>query len=452
MMKTRVLSIAGVAVISWAAVHAPAVAAARRCTMRPGSSHVLIAIERDTLLPLVTAPRSMNSASGVRPGAGDSLLADASTLMPSARVTLLRTDSATRHALETNGITAAQPAAIIQAQPYRADCRTIRYTDTTAWVRAGEHGYARATLAPRAAWPGNDPVFVIMPTWDWPYPQQTGALPAHLREFTNGTVQLKPGISAATFASAEAMFEVESIVGDDRRYVPVDALVSWAKANIEHASREPLRTRIVSGLVGRDWEAVSAAPSRFRGTYRVTMASGEISETWMFRTVDRPSYADRDAEQRATVAEILDTPHVLGYSLVAHTADSSGALPSVPPRPVASRERSLVWLRVGDRPTAAQHRDASMVPGEVEFTKLAAPRSLWRALTPFVPEMDALSRDFFARTNTQRTEAQDQPKLPVTLRIGSDGQVRGDTTLVRDGVTLRLTIVRTDTIAVLRVR
>jgi hypothetical protein len=245
------------------------------------------------------------------------------------------------------------------------------------------------------------------------------------------------------------VFEFAALAGDDLRKAPTDRIVAWARANMAQASREPLRTRIVSAVLAPDWERVTASPSRFRGSYRVTMSSGTMVETWHFRTVDRPSYNDREAQERVRLSDLLEAPFGLGYSLIAYTADTAG-LPTAAPRPTASRDRSMVWLKVADRPTSPRHRDANAVAAVLEFTRFATPRTWWPTFDPFIPEMDAMSRDLIARGMFPHTEGNDQPRLPITLRITSAGGVTGDTTLVRNNVTLKLSVVRTDTIAVKR--
>ena len=94
----------------------------------------------------------------------DTLLVKPATPMPAGRVRLLQLDSATRAMLAGAGIADSQPVAFIRAAPYRADCRTIRWTDTIPFVVRGEVGYVRATLAPREQWVGAVPV-LRRPRW-----------------------------------------------------------------------------------------------------------------------------------------------------------------------------------------------------------------------------------------------------------------------------------------------
>src|SRR3954471_13625823 len=119
----------------------PFLAENRFCTLVPGTTLALIRVEQDTTLPFARTNVEMMSGSGVRPGAGDSLLATASTLMPAARVRVLQLDSSSRATLASNGVSAREPMALIRAAPYRADCRTILWTDTAQFAVRGDVSY-----------------------------------------------------------------------------------------------------------------------------------------------------------------------------------------------------------------------------------------------------------------------------------------------------------------------
>jgi hypothetical protein len=140
----------------------------------PGATLMLLRVERDTTLPISPVQARVMSYSSVPSSAADSLLAGGGTLMPAARVRLLQVDSATRQVFVGAGLTDEQPSAFIRAEPYRADCRIIRWTDSVPWVQRGDTGYARATLAPREDWIGGVPVLVIRDVWNYPYPRQRG--------------------------------------------------------------------------------------------------------------------------------------------------------------------------------------------------------------------------------------------------------------------------------------
>lgn len=99
------------------------------CSLEPAPTIALLQVERDTTLPYAPARATPLSYSGVRQSPGDSLLVMPGDPMPAARVRMMRIDSATRRTLTAAGVTDSQPAAFIAAAPYRADCRTIRYTD-----------------------------------------------------------------------------------------------------------------------------------------------------------------------------------------------------------------------------------------------------------------------------------------------------------------------------------
>lgn len=104
------------------------------CSLVPGRTLALVHVKRDTTLPLAPWAARPMACSDVRTGPSDSLLATASTLMPAARVRLLQVDTATRAALVAAGIGDREPTVLLRAAPYRADCRTIRWTDTIPFV------------------------------------------------------------------------------------------------------------------------------------------------------------------------------------------------------------------------------------------------------------------------------------------------------------------------------
>jgi hypothetical protein len=211
------------------ALHAPFVdEAARRCTMSDAPSQIVVAVERDTQIPVIPVRHAFNSASGVAPGPHDSLLARPGTLMVSARVRLLRIDTATRRVLADAGVAGDAPMAFIQAQPYRADCRTIRHIDTLPWTVPGDTGYARATLTPRETWPDGVPVFAIAPSWSFPYPRQTGDYPISLKERDGMTFRLKAGVFPATLSSPLAYFNFSTTI---TRTDTGAVIVSWARAD-----------------------------------------------------------------------------------------------------------------------------------------------------------------------------------------------------------------------------
>jgi hypothetical protein len=199
-----------------------------------------------------------------------------------------------------------------------------------------------------------------------------------------------------------------------------------------------------------DFARVRTQPSRLRGTYRVTMSGGDSSVTWEFRTVDPPAYRVPEWEDSRTLDDLLASPYSSGYSMVGYPADSTGTLPLAAPRPDPRATRALVWLKAGDRLTSPEARGDSVLTGELEFTRAAVPPAIWRALDAFVRPVDSLTLAVRARTGRTWTDGDDQAALPITIRVTGAGGVRGDTTLVRGASTLRVGIVRIDTVAVRR--
>ena len=418
-------------------------AVGRRCTLWPARTLAVVRVERDTTLPVAASNVVPMSSSGVGSDARDSMLATPTTLMPAARVRLLRLDSASRARLAGWGISDNQPFAYIRAAPYRADCRTVRWTDSIPFVEPGEVGYIRGNLAPREQWIGGVPVLIIPEAWSYPYPRRR-----HL------AFRAAPH---AVLASADAMFELEDALNLDR---PIDAntrsstdsakrsrALSWARANPASSELEPVRTLVRQAVLNPDWELVSSAPSRLRGTYRVSVdVSGERS-TWFFRTHDKPGYGWRRPDVAHTTADLLASPYAAGYSLVGYASASPDAIATSPPR---APLRSMVWLAATDRPTLPGNDARRVLPGMLEFTLLAAPESLWDVLEAFVPKPSDLENAMMARLQHPKVRSQRQPRVPLTLRLDGRGEVRADTTLTAGGRSMRIVLERLDTLSVKR--
>ena len=419
----------------------------RACTLAPGRTLALLRVERDTTLPFSPARVEPMSYSGVPRSAADSLLATPGTPMPAARVRLLQVDSTTRDALVRAGISDSQPMAFIRGAPYRADCRTIRWTDSVPWVQRGDTGFARATLAPRGHWIGGVPVLVIPEVWYYPYPRQRG---------------LAYGAPPdAVLAPADAMYslsislEVPRVIGPrDASAAPDTArrarALAWARLHPAASELEPARSLVRRAVLDVDWAELTRTPSRLRGTYRVIMESDGVRGTWYFRTHDRPGYSWRDADTVRTTANLLASPHAAGYMLAGYAAGASDELPTASPTGSAMRRAPLVWLAAADRPTAPGNHGRSTLPGALEFKLSAAPVSLWDHLEAFVRPLSPMESELLARMRRQIERAERQPRLPLTLRVDAAGGVRGDTVLTRQGTTLRVSLARIDTLSVKR--
>lgn len=414
------------------------------CTLEPGTTLALIRVERDTTLPFAPAGVQMMSGSGVRPSPEDSLLATASTLMPAARVRVLQLDSSSRAILASNGVSASQPIAFIRAAPYRADCRTLRWTDTAQFVARGEVGYIRATLAPPDKWIDGVPVLVIPDVWNYPYPRR--------RSLAFGVVPSVP------LASAEAMFSLNSVLEMPR---PVDMAarltadsarlkraINWALANPRAAELEPARTMLRRAVLDPDWNVARSNPSRLRGTYRVDIYAGGERSTWFFRTHDRPGYVWNAGDSLQATSQMLMSPHVLGYRLVGYAAASPDSISDANARgPVRA---PLVWLATNDRPTAAGNESRPVLSAVLEFVLAAAPEKLWTDLEAFVPPMSAIDSALLARLNRPLQRSQKQPRIPLALRLDARGGIRGDTTLSLGARALRVVVERVDTLSIKR--
>ncbi|MGI9141022.1 MAG: hypothetical protein ACR2GJ_07940 [Gemmatimonadaceae bacterium] len=420
----------------------PPRAGSRLCTLEPGRTLALIRVEQDTMLRGAAGSIRPMSASGVRAGPGDSLVATAETLMPAARVRLLQLDSATRGTLAASGITASQPVAFIRAAPYRADCRTIRWTDTVPFVKRGEVGYVRATLTPSEYWIDGVPLLVIPDEWNYPYPRRRGLVsrlpadvplaPADAMFSLNAILEMPRATSAEARAAADSARRLRAM--------------EWARANPAAAELEPVRALVRSAVLGPDWEAAMRSPSRLRGTYRVDMEVGDERDIWFFRTHERPGYGWRGADTLATTADLLASPYIVGYRLVGFAAGSPDSLLSA--MPSGSAWPPLVWLATNDRPTSPGNDARRALTGELEFILAAAPERLWNDLEVLVPPRSAADSLLWARLNRPIVRGRTQPRIPVTVRLDANGGVRADTSLVVNGRALRVILQRVDTLSI----
>ena len=414
------------------------------CTLMPGTTLALIRVEQDTTLALAPTGVERMSGSGVRPGPGDSMLATPSTQMPAARVRLLQLDSSSRVILASHGITATQPIAFIRAAPYRADCRTVRWTHTAQYAVRGDVGYVRATLAQPDQWINGVPVLVIPDVWNYPYPRR--------RSLAFG---VKP---TAPLAPADAMFSLNSALEMPRSADMASRLVAdsgkrtraidWALANPGAADLEPARTMLRRAVLDPDWEVARSLPSRLRGTYRVDVEVGGERSSWFFRTHDRPGYVWNADDSLQKTAQLLGSPHVLGYRLVGYAAASRDSIPvAMTSGPVRV---PLVWLTTTDRPTVAGNDAQRVLRAVLEFTLAAAPEKLWNDLEPFAPPPSAMELDFAARLNRPLLRAQKQPRIPLTIRLDASGGIRGDTTIRVGARAVRVVVERMDTLSIKR--
>lgn len=413
-----------------------------RCTIQPERSLLLMHVEKDTTLPHAEVEGEFKSASGVRRGPHDSLLAVQGTPMPGARVRLLGVDSATQATLRAERIPDSRPLAFIRAAPYRADCRTIRWTDSLPWLERGDTGYARATLAPRSQWIAGRPVFIVRNTWYYPYPRQ--------RALALDAPADRPLASAEAMYSLNVMLEAGGGLYHDFAIVSDTAgrrrALEWARSHLGDAELEPVRQLVRQAILSSDWEAARRIPSRLRGSYAVTMEGDGSRGTWYFRTESRPSYGWPEGDTIKTTSNLLASPHVFGYQLVGYgTQTRDSLLVSAPSR---LGDSPLVWLAAADRPTADGNAARHVLRGELEFKMFVAPAQLWDILDIFVPPLSSMDSLLLTRMPELYTRENRQPRLPITLRLNGSGSVRADTTLTRNGKTLRLSLVRLDTISV----
>lgn len=408
------------------------------CSLMPGTALALVRVEQDTMLPYAPGGVEPMMWTGVAAD-GDTLLALPGTPMPAGRVRMLDMDSATRSVFASAGITDDQPVAFIRAAPYRADCRTIRWTDTVPFVERGEVGFVRGYLASREQWIDGAPVIIVPEAWRYPYPRRRS---------------LAFGADAdAPLAPAEAMFSLDAVL-EMPRDVPLPEAeaerhrraMDWARANAGVTDLEPVRTLIRRAVLAPDWREAQRSPSRLRGTYRVDLEAGGERATWFFRTSDRPGYTWYGVVPMT--ADLLASPHISGYLLVGYAAATTDALPDA--APVGIDRPPLVWLASADRPTAPDNDTRRELDGHLEFQLGAAPGPFRDVLEEFVPPpspMEILMRERLPRTIPRERK---QSRIPLTLRLDAHGGIRSDTTLTVGARTLRVVLERLDTLSLPR--
>lgn len=420
-----------------------ATAAARFCSLVPGSTLAVIRVEKDTTLPVGPSGAEPMSTSFGRSSPPDNMLAGAGTPMPAARVRVLQLDTMTRRIFASQGIGSAEPVAWIRAAPYGADCAPVRWTDTIPFAVPGEIGFVRATLAPRDAWVNGAPVLVIPDAWNYPYPRR--------RQLAFGVASDRALASADALFSVSAVLNHPVVLGLGGR--PPDSTsrakaLGWARENSRSANLEPVRTLVRRAVLDPDWERVRSIPSRLRGAYRVDVEVDGERSAWFFRTHDRPGYAWNGDDSLQTSAQLIASPYVLGCRLVGYAASAREML--LTGTVAGGGSGPLVWLNATDRPTAPGNDARNVLPSVLEFRLAAAPEHSWDAFESFVPRISVLDSIFFARTRLPRPRADRQPRLPLTLRVERNGDIRGDTTYRVGGRAVRLTLVRLDTVSLSR--
>jgi hypothetical protein len=415
------------------------------CSMASGSSRFVFRAVRDTLLPYYASARvPVNSISSVRPRPGEPS-PTGEPLMRSARVRMLLLDSASRAELAAAGVRDSQPMAYLQAFTYGADCRPVAWRDTQPFIEPGERGYAVARLTPRSAWIDSTPLFVVTHPWAYPYPRRRDVLAALLPMPSNR-------------ASPEELFDFENTViqlyprsfdntSDDS--LRTARALTWARKHVETRDREPIRTDLRRTLMVSDMRQIERAPSRLRGTYRVTMQTHDTTLIWWFRTVDKPAYRWQENDDLMSTERMLAEPYA-SYSLVGFAVQDSTALARAGLASASTRDARLVWLATDDRPSLPGNDARRELRAQLTLQLKVVPQLHWPSVEPYNQALSAVDSALFVRIKRPLAREDRQPTLPMTVNIGRDGTPSADTTLVRDGRRLRVTIVRTDTISVVR--
>jgi hypothetical protein len=223
----------------------------------------------------------------------------------------------------------------------------------------------------------------------------------------------------------------------------------WTRDHLSDAELDPIRELVTRAILSSDWDAARRLPSRLRGTYAVTMESDGSRGTWYFRTSQRPS--SRWGDTTETVATLLASPYIVGYQLVGYAAPTRDELRLGPPRLTPTSrfaDQRLVWLTAADRPTAPGNEARQVLRGELAFLMGVPPAALWSALDPFMRPLSRMDSVMLQRRPELYARENRQARLPITLRLDRSGAVRADTILTMNEKTIRISLVRLDTISV----
>lgn len=329
-MRLALATLLPAAAIALASRH-PTADALLRCTMRPGTVRIVGTVEDTTPLTVRRAPAELTSGSMVQPGAGDSLLVTDSTLLPTAWVRVSHLDAATRASLTALGVTDATPRVIVQARPYRADCRGVRWTEREPWVVPSPQPmyFHNATLAPRESWYDDVPTFVVYGGWQSPYPRQISGLSPDITEFSpTGGLRLTRGLTRDSLAPAPDRFMFDTAMAG--RTAPEHA-IAWARAHLAVAEREPIKSMVRQHVLQPEVREYRTKRSRYAGLYHVTMVLDRDTTRWHFRTDGSLIASHREWNTERSTAELLAAPYSVGHTISGWGAPISDTLSATRP-------------------------------------------------------------------------------------------------------------------------
>ena len=150
-----------------------------------------------------------------------------------------------------------------------------------------------------------------------------------------------------------------------------------------------------------------------------------------------------------STADILASPRAAGYQKEGFAALTREALPNVHLLGSRGPDAPYVWLAATDRVTTPGNDAQRTFTGSFEFSLRGAPVSLWEALEAFVPPPTALELAFReSGVIPTQVRGDQQPRIPLTIRMDDKGGVRADTVLTKNGRRLRVSLERVDTVSV----
>lgn len=439
--------------------------ARRRCELAPAESRAVVRVERDSLAH-VSMAGEFAAPRGQVVALADFRYADSSTLLPTARVRLLRMDSAMRAALVAAQVRDSAPMAYMQARPFAGDCRLIAWPDSTPWVRVGEDGYVEGTLAPRAQWIDDRPTLLVHDALSFPYPRRYLASiswprPTVMRRgpfasidafFSFREMRARARVALMQWRRGKPMVEINAENGSILR----EHTLTWARANVADAARAPLDDAIRQEVLSTQSQRFGEHLSRVRGTYEVQFTAlhfttaNSVADTvvrWWMRTADVPLSRWIELDSARSVADVVTHPYAAGYVLPAHTHVDRESLRVRGPLFVPG---ATAWLSVGDRVTQPEGDTASVLLAQLRFRLGSVPERWWSVLQPYVPSEHPVDSMMRAREGRVFDWRSAYPQVRFTLRSNGRGAWVGDTTLERNGTRLRLRVTRVDSVAVVR--
>lgn len=429
----------------WAGAHLLPRTAPVPCMQEPDNVHAVIVVERDTARLLPSDPGIRFASSSRTTRMADSLVLRPGELSPAARVRLVRMDSVTRELFRSRGIAAAEPQAVIVAAQYDAACRFTRYRDTAAWTRVGDRGYIAGTLAADTS---RLPAIVVSDPKSSPYPRQRGlahnARADDVLASVDAVFAFAEIVAARSHASfARMMARLPAPAHRTELYLP---LRTWYTRNTAEAEREPLRSWMRNEILMPRAPLYDDAQTRLRGTFVVTLRTGNDTLQWNTRSFERIVGPWEERDSVRTVADLMRRPWAAGHRIGAMVATRVEDLPRYEVGSDPNGDAAQLSFMLADPPDASDTIRTPRVAGELRL-------SLWRVhpraravLRRFNAPTDEEFLQWQAARDTVPIDAWRTVHIPLTFRFD-----RRDDVLVDERIgDVSVKIVRLDTIGIRR--